>query len=76
MPIINGVLTALPAPEGYVVDFANPQREAVPDAFWVAGFGLFFSVLLMVQRLYTKIFLSGGLQTDDSMFSRVAPLLS
>lgn len=68
MPIINGVVTLLPAPEGYIVDFANPQRAAVPDSYYVAGFGLFFSVLLMLQRLYTKIFLSGGLQADDSMY--------
>ena len=67
MPVINGVVTLLPAPEGYVVDFANPQRQAVPESYYVAGFGFLFSVLLMMQRLYTKIFLSGGIQTDDGM---------
>lgn len=75
MPVINGVTTLLPAPEGYVVDFANPQREAVPDAYYVAAFGSFLSVLLMLQRLYTKIFLSGGLQADDCESLNFSPLV-
>ncbi|KAF6806675.1 integral membrane protein [Colletotrichum sojae] len=65
MPIVNGVLTVLPAPEGYVVNFDNPQRRAVPEAFYVSGFGTFLSLLLMGQRLYTKAFLIGRLQLDD-----------
>lgn len=67
MPVINGVVTVLPAPEGYVVDFDNPQRAGVPEAYWVAGVGTFFSVLFMGQRLYTKIFLATGLKLDDGM---------
>ncbi|KAF6825094.1 integral membrane protein [Colletotrichum plurivorum] len=69
MPIVNGVLTVLPAPEGYVVRFDNPQRRAVPEAFYVSGFGTFLSLLLMGQRLYTKAFLIGRLQLDDDMFA-------
>ncbi|PKS12463.1 hypothetical protein jhhlp_000669, partial [Lomentospora prolificans] len=65
MPVINGVTTPLEAPEGWVVDFDNPTRQAVPEAFYVSGFGLFFSIAFMAQRMYTKIFLSGGLQVDD-----------
>ncbi|KAF9873915.1 integral membrane protein [Colletotrichum karsti] len=69
MPVIKGILTVLPAPEGYAVDFANPQRQAVPDAFYVAGIGSVLSLLLMAQRLYTKAFLVGKLQVDDDMFA-------
>lgn len=63
--VVNGVVTPLEAPEGWVVNFDNPVRQAVPAAFWVSGFGLFFSITFMAQRMYTKIFLSGGLQVDD-----------
>ncbi|KAK1704547.1 integral membrane protein [Colletotrichum lupini] len=65
MPLVKGVVTVLPPPEGYVVNFDNPQRQAVPEAYYVAGFGTLLSVLLMAQRLYTKAFLIGRLQWDD-----------
>jgi hypothetical protein len=59
----------LPAPEGYVIDFDNPQRQAVPHAYWIAGAGGVLTVLMMAQRLYTKIFLIGKFQMDDGEFS-------
>ncbi|KAL2883226.1 hypothetical protein SGCOL_001417 [Colletotrichum sp. CLE4] len=65
MPVVNGVITALPPPEGYVVNFDDPHRQAVPEAYYVAGFGTLLSILLMAQRLYTKAFLIGRLQWDD-----------
>ncbi|KAK1689650.1 integral membrane protein [Colletotrichum godetiae] len=65
MPVVNGVITALPPPEGYVVNFDGPHRQAVPEAYYVAGFGTLLSILLMAQRLYTKAFLIGRLQWDD-----------
>jgi hypothetical protein len=67
MPVVDGVVTVMEAPEGYVVDFDNPQRRALPLAYWVAGVGTFLSVLFMAQRLYTKMFLTGGLKLDDGM---------
>ncbi|KAL0938517.1 uncharacterized protein CTRU02_205127 [Colletotrichum truncatum] len=66
MPLIGSGVPARTPPDGYVVDFNNPQREAVPEAFWVAGVGAFLSLLLMAQRLYTKAFLVGRLQWDDA----------
>ncbi|KXH63218.1 integral membrane protein [Colletotrichum salicis] len=65
MPVVNGVITVLPPPDGYVVNFDDPQRQAVPEAYYVAGFGTLLNVLLMAQRLYTKAFLIGRLQWDD-----------
>lgn len=59
----------LPAPEGYIVDFDNPQRMAVPHAYWIAGAGGILTVLMMAQRLYTKIFLIGKFQMDDGTLS-------
>jgi hypothetical protein len=65
MPSVAGIQSPLDPPAGYVVDYDNPQRQAVPASYYVAGFGTFFSVMFMAQRLYTKICLSGGLQADD-----------
>jgi hypothetical protein len=57
----------LPAPEGYVVDFENPQRQAVPHAYYIAGVGRTLSLLMMGQRLHTKFVVMGKIQMDDSM---------
>ncbi|OLN96264.1 hypothetical protein CCHL11_04418 [Colletotrichum chlorophyti] len=65
MPVVNGIVTILSPPLGCVVDFDNPQRQAVPDAYYAAAIGSFLSLLLMSQRLYTKAFLVGRLQWDD-----------
>ncbi|CAH0050885.1 unnamed protein product [Clonostachys solani] len=68
MTTINGVPVVLPAPDGYVVDFDNPQRTGVPDVYFIAGFGGALSLLFFGQRMYVKLFLAGGVQLDDSMF--------
>ncbi|KAJ4327041.1 hypothetical protein N0V84_002540 [Fusarium piperis] len=65
MPIVQGVLTVLEPPEGYVVDFDNPRRQGVPEAYYVSGFGMALSLLFITQRLYVKFFLTGGVQVDD-----------
>lgn len=58
----------MPAPDGYVVDFDNPQRTGVRDVYFVAGFGGAISLLFFHQRMYVKLFPAGGVQMDDSMF--------
>ncbi|CAG1986809.1 unnamed protein product [Fusarium graminearum] len=65
MTTIDRVMVLFPPPEGYVVNFDNPARQGVPDAYLVAGFGLAISFLFFMQRMYVKIFLTGGLQLDD-----------
>ncbi|KAH8654702.1 hypothetical protein BGZ61DRAFT_319800, partial [Ilyonectria robusta] len=65
MPITNGVETLLAAPDGYVVDFNHPQRQGIPQAYYIAGFGSAIALLFFAQRLYVKLFLSGGLRIDD-----------
>ncbi|KAL6409559.1 integral membrane protein [Ilyonectria robusta] len=65
MPVTNGVETVLAALEGYVVDFDHPQRQGVPQAYYVAGFGTAISLLFFAQRLYVKVCLAGGLLVDD-----------
>ncbi|SPO06289.1 related to integral membrane protein [Cephalotrichum gorgonifer] len=68
MPVVHGVETPLEPPAGYVVDFDNPQRKAMPDSYYIAGFGMTFGLLLMWQRMYTKMYLGRGLEADDDMF--------
>lgn len=65
MPIVQGVPTVLEPPKDYVVDFDNPRRQGVPEAYYVSGFGMALSFLFIAQRLYVKFFLTGGVQVDD-----------
>ncbi|RYP34157.1 hypothetical protein DL767_004384 [Monosporascus sp. MG133] len=63
--VTNGVITYLPAPEGYDVDFENPQRRYLTQIYSVAAVGNPLVLFFLSQRLYTKIFLARGLQIDD-----------
>jgi hypothetical protein len=74
MATINGVTVVMPPPEGYVVDFDNPQRTGTPAVYFIAGFGGALSLIFFVQRLYVKLFLAGGLQLDDCMFRAVSSM--
>ncbi|KAJ4133299.1 hypothetical protein NW754_016107 [Fusarium falciforme] len=65
MPLVQGVPTVLEPPKDYVVDFDNPRRQGVPEAYYVSGFGMVLSFLFIAQRLYVKFFLTGGVQVDD-----------
>ncbi|EMR65430.1 putative integral membrane protein [Eutypa lata UCREL1] len=67
-PSINGVATLLPPPEGYKVNFNNPQRQYETEMYSVAAVGNLLMLLFLSQRLYTKIFLTKGLQLDDDTF--------
>lgn len=65
MSMTNGVLTALPAPPGYVVDFDNPARNADTAAYWVVGVGNFLTILFIGQRFYVNAFVKRNLRLDD-----------
>lgn len=64
-PETYGIPTLVPPPEGYVVDFENPQRQAVLEHYLIFGIGGPLAFIALMQRFYTKIFLSKGLQIDD-----------
>lgn len=58
--------TALyPAPEGYVVDFDNPQRRADVATYWCFGIGVALSIVFTAQRVYVKLGLGTGWTLDD-----------
>ncbi|KAJ2900399.1 hypothetical protein MKZ38_002456 [Zalerion maritima] len=68
-PVTNGVTTFLAPPDGYVVDFENPQRRANVETYWICGVENVIALLFLGQRFYTRIFITGGLQYDDFMFA-------
>ncbi|KAH0420302.1 integral membrane protein [Colletotrichum camelliae] len=64
-PVTNGTPTYIPAPEGYAVDFTNPQSQKVTEHYAVfATLGLTASLCLF-QRIYTKAKLGKGLDASD-----------
>ncbi|KAK8005969.1 hypothetical protein PG991_012266 [Apiospora marii] len=67
MPTTYGVETFLPAPPGYDVNFAHPQRRGDLEVYWVTGIGNALMLVFVGQRLYTKVAFSNGLLVDDGL---------
>jgi hypothetical protein len=65
MSLTNGVITAIPAPEGYVVNFENPQRTGNIAAYAVCAVGMVLAFLFMAQRLYVKVIVRRSFGFDD-----------
>lgn len=64
-PITEGIRTYLAKPEEYVVDFDNPARFHEVTLYCVIGIGNVVALMFIVQRMYTKLVLTTGLQLDD-----------
>jgi hypothetical protein len=64
-------LPLFPAPQGYVVDMANPQRIGVAANFWIGGVGMFLATIFLCIRVYTKAFLAKSFAADDSKSIRI-----
>jgi len=62
------MITILPAPAGYVINFDHPQRLGIPETYWVVGIGNLISMMFFVQRLYTKVAILKKLNWDDMFF--------
>jgi hypothetical protein len=54
-----------PAPLGYNVDLANPQRSGVAANTWVGAVGMCVAAVFVGTRMYTKIVLAGKFTSDD-----------
>jgi hypothetical protein len=63
--VVNGVPVAIPPPEGYKVDFDNPQRNSVTAAYWLYGVGNFLTVLFIVQRVYVRSSIHKTIRIED-----------
>ncbi|EEY14709.1 conserved hypothetical protein [Verticillium alfalfae VaMs.102] len=68
-PVTNGVTTFISPPDGYEVNFDKPQQQNVVDHFFIFGVLGSTALVCLMQRLYTKQALAGGLQVDDGSIS-------
>ncbi|KAJ4314504.1 hypothetical protein N0V84_008845 [Fusarium piperis] len=68
--VVNGVPVAIPPPEGYQVDFDNPQRNSVNAAYWLFGVGNFLALLFMLQRVYVRLVIQKTVRLEDGDFAR------
>ncbi|TLS25295.1 hypothetical protein PpBr36_06835 [Pyricularia pennisetigena] len=67
MAVVDGVMVAMPPPEGYIVDFDNPQRNSVLTSYIVGGCGIFLSTTFVIQRIYVKSVVRKNLGLDDAL---------
>ncbi|KAF4610391.1 hypothetical protein G7Y89_g15728 [Cudoniella acicularis] len=67
LPVTNGVVTFLPPPKGYDVDFDNPQRNGDVTCYWLTGVGSVLALLFLGQRLYVKAIIRKHLSFDDGL---------
>jgi len=65
MTDVNGTLTLIPPPPGYVVDFANPQRQLETPVYTVIVVGNLLALAFLSQRLYTRFRLMRLFQIED-----------
>lgn len=54
-----------PAPDGYIIDLANPQRRGVAANFWVGVVGMTLAAAFMGVRTYTKVVFAKSFSSDD-----------
>ena len=56
----------VPAPSGYVVNFANPQRHpGVPLVYWITGVMLALATCALAMRIYTRVRLVKEFKAED-----------
>lgn len=64
-PTVNGVEVLRLPPDGYVVDFDNPDRKYVWEHYLIFGILGPLAFIALCQRFYVKQFLWKGLSLDD-----------
>lgn len=65
MSSTNGIVTVIPAPEGYAVDFSNPKRQGVTETYWIVAVGNVLALMFLAQKIYTKTVIDRRFQLDD-----------
>lgn len=58
-------LAAIPAPEGYIVNFADPARKGDVTGYWAFGVGIVLSFSFLCMRVYTKLFVARDFAVED-----------
>ncbi|KAI1638258.1 hypothetical protein F4809DRAFT_601006 [Biscogniauxia mediterranea] len=61
----DGTVTALPPPDGYIVDFENPQRQFIDALSWTSGAISIVTLLFVCQRLYVSFAVEKRVSLDD-----------
>ncbi|GKU00284.1 integral membrane protein [Fusarium langsethiae] len=74
MPVINGVLVAIPPPEGYVVNFERPQRRHEIEAYVASSVGMGIAFLFVLQYLYVKVWILRKLEFETGVHTWEIPL--
>ncbi|KAH7007691.1 hypothetical protein EDB80DRAFT_577908 [Ilyonectria destructans] len=72
--VVEGVYVALPPPEGYHIDFENPQRNGETAAYCLFGIGNFICLLFMLQRLYVRAVIQRMVYLEDVNMSLSIPV--
>lgn len=67
----DGVLTVLPAPEGYEVNFENPPQVGHIAGYFVTGVGISLAAAFLGMRLYTRCFITRNFGLEDGTSSCV-----
>ncbi|TGO65120.1 hypothetical protein BCON_0004g01020 [Botryotinia convoluta] len=62
---MSSPIAALPAPEGYIVNFDNPARYEDITGYWVFGVGTMLSFSFLCMRIYTKAVVSRSFAAED-----------
>jgi hypothetical protein len=70
MSTVDGVTTIIPPPDGYEVNFANPQRRLITETYVIFIVENILALAFLGQRLYTKIRLMKQFQIDDGIVFR------
>ena len=63
----DGVLTVLPAPEGYEVNFENPPQVGAIAGYFVTGFGIALAATFLALRLYTRARITRNIGLEDGI---------
>lgn len=71
---INGTEVLIPPPDGYIVDFENPQQQFVIRSYTVAAVEMTLALLFLIQRLYTKVALMKAFQFEDGKLTSLINL--
>lgn len=62
---MSDVTSLVPAPEGVVPNFDNPQQQGDTAAYICFGVGIPLSLLFTAQRIYVKKIIQAPWQIDD-----------
>ena len=71
MSMTEGVLTVLPAPEGYEVNFENPPQVGAIPGYFVTGFGIALAASFLTMRLYTRLAITRNFGFEDGTVCRL-----